>query len=270
MTCDRVLSRIEEYCDGELAPADHGSVEAHIAGCAACSAAVEALGRETALYARYDRGFDPSPNLWKGVLARIEAETPLRPERPNGLARGIAALGAWLSPARLAPMAVAAALVVVGSLAFVALRPSPAPPTVAENPVQPPVAPPQPPIEPGSGVVTPPVIVDVPKRPTPRPQAKPPIVIVKNNQLPAPVVDAERQYLRTIAVLSKDVEHTNGGIDAKLRKPLDDLDRNIVSARQAVEKNPKDTEALLNMLAAYDQKVEVLQSLARFQVSRNR
>jgi hypothetical protein len=88
--------------------------------------------------------------------------------------------------------------------------------------------------------------------------------------LPLQVAKAEQNYLKAIAVLTKDVERTGGPIDPKLRKPLDDLDRNITTARDAVKKNPGDTEAVLNMLSAYDDKMEVLQTLARFEASRTR
>ena len=37
MNCDRVLTLIEEYFDGELGGPDLQLVEAHVAGCAACS-----------------------------------------------------------------------------------------------------------------------------------------------------------------------------------------------------------------------------------------
>jgi anti-sigma factor RsiW len=54
MTCDRVRSRLDEYYDGELAGPDLELIGAHLPGCAACSAELESLERESALLARYD------------------------------------------------------------------------------------------------------------------------------------------------------------------------------------------------------------------------
>ena len=92
--------------------------------------------------------------------------------------------------------------------------------------------------------------------------------------LPATVVDAERDYLKAIAKLSKDVESERGSLDPvlrnKLERPLTAIDQNILTAREAVRKNPNDPTAVLNMFAAYDNKMDVLQQLARYQVAQNR
>ena len=38
MTCERCGSLIDDYVDGVLADDERGTVDAHLAGCAACSA----------------------------------------------------------------------------------------------------------------------------------------------------------------------------------------------------------------------------------------
>lgn len=274
MTCDRVLTLIEEYCDGELARSEHGLVAAHVAGCAGCAAAVEAMERESALYAQYERGFEPGPELWAGVLERIEPDArPRRSAEADGFS-WLERVAAWLTPGRLAPIAAACALAILASVAYVALR-QPDQPAVQRADV-----PSSPEGHVGTGVdvatetggTKSPAKPAAPPAPGPtKPRAlNPPPVAPKPPTLPEPVVAAERQYIRTIAALNNDVAKSGGSVDEKLRKPLFELDKNIVAAREAVQKNPNDTEALLNMLSAYDQKVEVLQSLARFQVARNR
>lgn len=287
MTCDRVRSRLEEYFDGELAGQDLATVEAHVAGCEECSAELESLESESALFARYDRGVEPSPEFWDGVLARL-ADEPAAPVRePEARDSFLVRLGAWLSPGRLVPLGAAcAAIVVAVAIGVTFLRSGDRSDTASNPPVVPFSAPPVvgPTPEPGRSTVSlaPEATTNdvrpaaAPRRGTPRTSRaaesiSAPVVPTAPvaSALPAPVVTAERQYLEAIAALSKDVD-SKGGLDAKLKKPLDDIDRNIVVAKQAVEKDPKDTEAVMNMLAAYDRKVEVLQSLARYQVARNR
>ncbi|HYP52862.1 MAG TPA: zf-HC2 domain-containing protein [Pyrinomonadaceae bacterium] len=87
MRCEDCLAVVEEYFDGELNEETEGRVAAHVAACAECSEALDALADEHVLYARYDRGIEPSPALWQAVSARIaaadEAESfsALAPER---------------------------------------------------------------------------------------------------------------------------------------------------------------------------------------------
>src|SRR3954447_2716490 len=113
MTCDRVRSRLDEYSDGELSGQDHEVVAAHVAGCAACSAELEMLERESALFAGYDRGVVPSPQFWDGVLARIADEESLPAAMPPFRESVFSRLGVWLSPSRLVPAAAACAAVVI-------------------------------------------------------------------------------------------------------------------------------------------------------------
>jgi len=276
MTCDRVRSRLDEYSDGELSGQDHEVVAAHVAGCAACSAELEMLERESALFAGYDRGVVPSPQFWDGVLARIADEESLPAAMPPFRESVFSRLGVWLSPSRLVPAAAACAAVVIAvAIGVTYLRPA----DRAAIAVGPQLVPAPAPIAVDTHVAPTDKPGDVPKvgwanHGEPRGnRVKPPVGAQHTAdvaKLPAPVRLAERQYLEAIAALSKDVEGSKGGLDEKLKKPLADIDRNIVTAKQAVVKNPADTEAVMNMLAAYDQKVEVLQSLARYQVSRNR
>jgi hypothetical protein len=216
--------------------------------------------------------------MWAGVLARIEAEGVRRPGLGDRFRQWVARAGESLTPWSLVPAAVAAcAVLVLGVVAFYAMRGDvPETPSVAhvEPPVTPPVTPappPRQPANPGVGAVIPPTSPVAPirtvKHTTPRPdQGKGP----KVEPMPLQVAKAEQNYLKAIAVLTKDVERGGGPIDPKLRKPLDAIDRNITTAREAVKKNPDDPAAVLNMLSAYDDKVEVLQTLARFEASRNR
>lgn len=76
MRCEDCLPLIEEYFDGEVTGQTAAAVRAHLATCADCAAALDALSFEQEIYARYDRGgLEVTPDLWARVSAEI-ARTP--------------------------------------------------------------------------------------------------------------------------------------------------------------------------------------------------
>lgn len=80
MRCEDCLPLIEEYFDGEVTEQTGEAIRAHLAACADCLEALDALSFEQELYARYDRGgLEVAPQLWARVSAEI-ARTPLAPD----------------------------------------------------------------------------------------------------------------------------------------------------------------------------------------------
>lgn len=282
MRCEETRPLFEEYLDGELAARQRDAVAAHVERCAVCATDYAALEREHSIYATYDRGFEPDANAaWAAIMRQVEAEAP----RPAVAARMglLARLGEWLTVPRLVPFAAVAAAVVVA--VTVGFWPSEQQPrdvaVVTPNESAPPVEPPPVLESPADEVVEPPKddtgrLVDEPRPLRPKPRVIRPAAPERAVEaaLPEPVVTAERQYLDAIAVLVKDVERGNESLDPALRqdlkKPFEEIDRNIAAARRAVEQSPDDPTAVLGMLSAYDAKVDTLQQLARFQVARDR
>jgi anti-sigma factor RsiW len=81
MRCEDCLPVIEEYFDGEVEETTAARMGAHLAACATCAAALDALSFEQEIYARYDRGgLEVTPDLWSRVSAEIAREPP--PESP--------------------------------------------------------------------------------------------------------------------------------------------------------------------------------------------
>lgn len=77
MRCEDCLPVVEDYFDGALEKDEANRVGAHIAVCAECATALDALEAEQSLYLRYDRGLEVTPALWEGVragIARLEAD----------------------------------------------------------------------------------------------------------------------------------------------------------------------------------------------------
>ena len=86
MRCEDCLAVVEEYFDGELEAKQTQSVSAHLAACADCAAALDALSFERDIYLRYERDVEVTPALWEQVragVARLEAAAPPAPPQPR-------------------------------------------------------------------------------------------------------------------------------------------------------------------------------------------
>jgi hypothetical protein len=128
---------IEEYFDGEVKGQTGEQIGAHLAACADCSAALDALSFEQEIYARYDRGgLEVTPDLWARVSAEIARTTPPHESPDAGrpfLSRArdyfAAALGALaVRPALASSLALFVVAAAAGTL-WLARRPKPAAPT---------------------------------------------------------------------------------------------------------------------------------------------
>jgi anti-sigma factor RsiW len=72
MICPEMEVRLNEYVDGTLAARARAAVEAHLAGCGGCRAAVPEL-RALVIAARsLPKSITPPRDLWTGVEVRIE------------------------------------------------------------------------------------------------------------------------------------------------------------------------------------------------------
>lgn len=270
MNCDNVTLLLDEYIDAELADADRRLVEAHLAGCALCAEACEALEREQAMYARYERPIETGDAMWAAIRSRIEPGS----DSSNVIRRSFGSRR-WM-----APLVAAACLTVISGVGYVAWQSS-GPQneklaTAAPGPNDRPHV--------FEGVTTPgvePTVATVVDHPTPTGSggtvSRPRRVKGRDDQapaaLPVPVADAERRYIAAIALLRSEIDRT-AGTDATVRdssrKPLGDLDANIQTARRAVEQNPDDPIAVNSMLSAYDEKVETMQRLVALQARNDR
>ena len=105
MTCERTLSRLDEYVDGDLDEAAFQEMELHLGGCAGCREEERALRALIAAAAALPREMPPARDLWPELAERLRgAEGARLVARP--------ALSSWRSP-----MAMAAAASVLVALA---------------------------------------------------------------------------------------------------------------------------------------------------------
>jgi anti-sigma factor RsiW len=72
MICPEMEERLNEYLDGTLAARDRVAVEAHLAGCAGCRAAVAELRALVIAATSLPKSITPTRDLWTGIEVRIE------------------------------------------------------------------------------------------------------------------------------------------------------------------------------------------------------
>jgi hypothetical protein len=122
MKCEECLPLLEEFADGEVDRQTSDSMGAHLAACAECAEAFDALQAEQEMYLRYDRGLEVSPAMWEAVRERIAEAPPARDaKRPPLLSRlreQFAVLAASLSvrPALASSLALVLVAAAAGAL----------------------------------------------------------------------------------------------------------------------------------------------------------
>jgi hypothetical protein len=284
MRCEEALPFIEEYADGELDDRSARAITAHMASCESCHRAYEELKREQEIYSRYhrDTDIDVTPALWAGVYSRIQAE---KTAKSNGIVSrfyqrlAVAFSGPRLSPAWAVMMVLAAVVLTVLAMELIRRADKNPGQQLAGGPsnhAQPGGSPTtQPSLEPAPGVspgivargteagsgpgkVRRPEVSRVDKRESAKAPSKP---------TPEEVVrEAEEKQLAAIAVLSKEIDRRRSDLDpgvvAKFQVALTAIDRTIAETRQAVHQHPGDPVAAQYMLAAYEEKIEVLKEIA--------
>ena len=131
MRCQRVLSLLSAYMDGEASPADSRMLEKHLAGCASCS-------RELALLQVTARMLATAPEVEppESLLEQIEAVTIRRASFRQRLVEGFASIPAYGRWAAAATAAAGILLVILtsGPSRQIANQPSyrPEPPAVVQ------------------------------------------------------------------------------------------------------------------------------------------
>ncbi len=81
MTGPHMETNLNEYVDGTLAARDRAAVEAHLADCAACRAAVAELRSLSAAAASLPKSIEPRRDLWARIETRIAQGATWNPQR---------------------------------------------------------------------------------------------------------------------------------------------------------------------------------------------
>jgi hypothetical protein len=232
--------KLSDYLDGELPDEERRAVDAHLRGCAECTAVLNDLKRVIAR-AQGVAGAPrpPAADLWAGIAARIE--TSPRSVRLSGRSADEANVdGAKAGAPRrvtftLPQLAAAAALLVaVSGTVAVKLMPQPAPPAAAAVDVAQAQAEPQVAREPGARVV--------------------------------PVSMADAQYDAAVVDLEKALKQGRGRLDAStiaiVEHNLQIIDQAIDQAREALAADPANTYLSGHLVEARRRKLDLLRRAA--------
>lgn len=234
---EEIQSRLNDFVDGELPPAERSEVRDHLDGCELCRGELEGLVALLADARALPREVAPPRDLWDGIAARLQDRSPAaRPEAASTPVIAVdfrpASRPAWR---RWAPMAAAAMVLVALSSGLTAyLVRARAETQVAVVPVPVPTA-----------VDTRPVSALAAFRPT------------------------EQEFIGTVETLQAQLEAGRPRLApqtvATIEENLRIIDQAIAEARAALERDPANVDLPHMLSGVYRKKVELLQSAVQLQ-----
>jgi len=281
-------ARLQSYFDGELSIELMESVTSHLASCVTCAAAARELEEETALLttalsAEFEASV-PTERLRQRIDSAVLGErVPFAQatEKRGGFAAFFAGLLS-LGTQRTLGYASLAVMIAFGAIiGVVQLRkdvPVTSDPTAVNQPKSDgPLAittPAPAPTEEGPTVVTP-DNSNVPGAQPNKPRRNRPVTNPTPAATPAPapvkLLPGERSYLQAIARLDTTIKSNQKEMRPSLRaeyeRNLAVVDRAIAATRTAAKSNPNDPDAADFMFAAYQSKVDLLNTIADARVS---
>ena len=278
---------LQSYFDGELSATLMESATLHLASCGACAAAARELEEENALLSEaFDLEFAesvPTERLRRKIDAAVSGLQVIRPvvQQPNAVSGFFASLSSLFSLAPQQALGYAALLVVLAfGVIFGLVKWNSSPQqqqahngTSPNNTVPSGVTPQQTPQETPQNVA----VKETPKavekkdelnermnqRVAYRPSFSSKRVTPKSE--PVKLLPGERAYLQTIAKLDstiRDDKNMRPALQAEYERNLAVVDRAIAATRTAAKKNPSDPDAADFMFAAYQSKVNLLNTIA--------
>jgi len=284
--------KLQSYFDGELSIEMMETVTSHLASCATCAAVARELEEESALLmsaltAEFESSV-PTERLRERIDAAVFGDRSAVASA-SGKATGLAGFFAGLlnfgtqrtlGYASLAVVLAFAAIMAVvkmnGTNNKVAVVSTPAPDKnqTADNGQVAQAGPAQ-----QSGIQQPIAISNPPVK-APAVPAHKPVRFVAASTAPAPVpervklIPGERSYLQAIARLDSTINSNKKSMRPSLQveyeRNLAVVDRAIAATRSAAKSNPNDPDAADFMFAAYQSKVDLLNTIADARVGGGR
>jgi anti-sigma factor RsiW len=273
--------KLQSYFDGELSLDMMESVTSHLASCVTCAAAARELEEESALVmsalaAEFETSV-PTERLRERIDAAVLGERLTVAEstqRTTGLAAFFSGLLNFGTQRSLGYASLAVVMAFAAIFAVVKLQKTPEQVAV-KNPEQvktPAVAQSSP--ENGSKTVeaAPVAVVQPPKTTVNRGGSRSnyqPVNLTPNaapKPSPVKLLPGERTYLQTIAKLDSTIKSNQKGmrpsLEVEYQRNLAVVDRAIAATRSAAKSNPNDSDAADFMFAAYQSKVDLLNTIA--------
>jgi anti-sigma factor RsiW len=273
-------AKLQSYFDGELSLDMMESVTSHLASCVTCAAAARELEEEsalltTALAAEFEASV-PTERLRQRIDEAVLSErlaTARSSAKTSGFFSGLLNFGTQrtLGYASLAVLLAFGAIVAVVKMRSTPEQQPQVASTTPQQPENKQIA--QAPRAGTEGVRPAPIEI---KAPVSRTESKVSYRQVKftansapkSAPAPAPVklLPGERSYLQTIAKLDSTIKSGKNGMRPALQveyeRNLAVVDRAIAATRSAAKSNPNDPDAADFMFAAYQSKVDLLNTIA--------
>ena len=267
---------LQSYFDGELSTETMEMATSHLAGCATCASAARELEQESsllsmALAAEFDAKI-PTERLRQRIdaaVAGLQVATAADVRKAGVVASLLDSLSGLFNFTPQRTLGYASLMVVLAFAAIfgvLKLRHT--------DPVQTPT-------DPVLAVAGPTSIQNTPvSRPTTTPEPQvvvtpnhSPVKFSKGNRIVTPkaapavkLIPGERTYLQTIAKLDTTIKSGNHAMRPALQveyeRNLAVVDRAIAATRSAAKSNPNDPDAADFMFAAYQSKVDLLNTIA--------
>jgi len=272
---------LQSYFDGELSSSLMENASAHLASCVPCAAAARELEEENAMlseaFALEFDGAVPTERLRRRVDAAVAGIQIVRPvvQQPSAVSNFFSSLSSLFSftPQRAfgyaALMVVLAFGLIFGLAKFKSTTQTPNP-RIAENPpkrIETPA-----PVNPSEKKNQNEEIAKGPVNESSSARIevgyRPKASKVSNGTKPAPVrlLPGERAYLQTIAKLDTAIKEEKKtmrpALQVEYERNLAVVDRAIAATRNAAKHNPSDPDAADFMFAAYQSKVDLLNTIA--------
>ena len=287
-------AKLQSYFDGELSIDMMESVTSHLAACVTCAAAARELEEETALLtsalsAEFEASV-PTERLRERIDAAVLGDrvaSAQATEKSTGLAGFFNGLFNFGTQRTLGFASLAVVLAFAAIFAVVMMKKNEGPtsksttPSMAQtqpsktSPIVTPVVAPQTGqqqrIQPSDAVA----VVQTPaKRATQNRSNKPATIAAAPNPAPVKLIPGERSYLQTIARLDSTIKSNKKAMRPSLQveyeRNLAVVDRAIAATRSAAKSNPTDPDAADFMFAAYQSKVDLLNTIADARLSGGR
>lgn len=286
MKCENCILMLDAYIEQELPEIEYAKVAAHLTDCAGCTDFCHELEKEQEIYWEYFAAVGAKPDLWSGVRSEIERAQPVKRQKIRDLLAGMIYPKSFGLPALVSP-----ALILLGSIVFAIFiyTYSPTENLVTDHTVlqdQNPAPAQSFPDEQGAKK-TPESIKDATDKKDDYQKAPPRAVnhvatrsvspgqktpFGRSGKLKPPprvtVIDevaaAEREYMRAIAVLTRDIarKKTNPEQQAQFKQLLEPLDRAISKTRRALTARPGNPVVIQYMTTAFSRKIEFLRTIA--------
>jgi anti-sigma factor RsiW len=275
---------LQSYFDGELSPKFMESARSHLASCATCAAAARELAEEaafleSALAAEFEVNV-PTAALRERIDAAVLGErvaSVARSEKP-GLLASLASVFSFNSQRTLGYASLAVVLAFGAIFGIVKLRQPEVVTTDFRANVQ--ATPQNSPSSPDNSnrvevadagtksVVSKPNTIKYTRPSTPK------VIPVKAAANHVQLLPGERSYLQAIARLDSTIKQNRNAMRPSLQveyeRNLAVVDRAIAATRNAAKSNPNDPDAADFMFAAYQSKVDLLNTIADARLSGGR